>query len=297
MNKKVIVSSLIALCVFMAGCTNKQTKQVNAVASNNKQDTTIVSPTKKDTSSPVTILKSQIYTTVTQDEALNIVSKIVGVLPNGNHLDFDHMQTVDNKEYYVIHHYEVVVDSQKTGDSHTVTYEWYYVDIVKGNVYKLDVPSNTLTKVDEEKTKPVKEQQITYKKYANTRYGFSIEYPSTFVTKVIPDNNDGIMLASPDGTVELTISGINNVLNETAISSYNELIKNHSNASYKNQQGNWFVVSWMEGDKIVYEKGVVGKGSSNSFVIKYPLTQKKAYDSIVSHLNSTFKTPSIVLNH
>jgi len=259
MNKKVIVSSLIALCVFMAGCTNKQTKQVNAVASNNKQDTTIVSPTKKDTSSPVTILKSQIYTTVT--------------------------------------HYEVVVDSQKTGDSHTVTYEWYYVDIVKGNVYKLDVPSNTLTKVDEEKTKPVKEQQITYKKYANTRYGFSIEYPSTFVTKVIPDNNDGIMLASPDGSVELTISGINNVLNETAISSYNELIKNHSNASYKNQQGNWFVVSWMEGDKIVYEKGVVGKGSSNSFVIKYPLTQKKAYDSIVSHLNSTFKTPLIATNH
>lgn len=297
MNKKIIVISLIYLSVFMVGCTNKQTKQINAVSSNNKQSSTNSSQSKNDTTNTITVIKNQVIKTITQGSAFNIVSKMVGTLPNGYHLDYDHIQPVDNKEYYVIHLYEVVVDNRETGDSHTVTYEWYYVDIITGNVYKLDVPNNTLIKVNEESAMLVKQQQVAYKQYVNARFGFSMEYPSTFVTKMIPDNNDGIILATPDGSVELTMSGVNNISNETVITSYNDLIKDHSNASYKNQQSNWFVVSWIDADKIVYEKGVVGKGSINTFIIKYPLTQKVSYDSIVSHFNSTFKTPSIDTSH
>ena len=75
------------------------------------------------------------------------------------------------------------------------------------------------------------------------------------------------------------MSGINNVLNHTTVSSYNELLQEHSNASYKKQENNWFVVSWTEGNKIVYEKRVVGSGSVNTFVLKYPLNKKNYYDS------------------
>lgn len=142
-----------------------------------------------------------------------------------------------------------------------------------------------------------KNQQVSYKQYTNDRYWFSIEYPSTFITKLLPDNNDGIILSASDGNTELTVSGINNILNETPTSIYNDLLKEHRNASYKKHADNWMVVSWLEGDKIVYEKRVVGSGSINTFIIKYPSIQNDYYSPIISHLNSTFDTPQIDTGH
>jgi len=145
--------------------------------------------------------------------------------------------------------------------------------------------------------KQSQEQPTSYKQYTNSRYGFSIEYPSTFITKVVPDNNDGRIFSTKDNSAELTVSGINNISSQDVKSLYSDLLKEHSNVSYKKQQDNWFVVSWIEGDKIVYEKMVVGSGSNNTFVIKYPSSQKEIYDEIITHLNSSFKTPSIDTGH
>ncbi|MGV8983893.1 hypothetical protein [Clostridium sp.] len=142
-----------------------------------------------------------------------------------------------------------------------------------------------------------KNQQVYYKQYTNDRYWFSIEYPSIFITKPLPDNGDGIGLSTTDENTELTIAGINNVLNETTVSIYNDLLKEHRNASYKKHEDNWMVVSWLEGDKIVYEKRVVGNGSINTFIIKYPSNQNDYYSPIISHLNSTFDTPQIDTGH
>jgi hypothetical protein len=142
-----------------------------------------------------------------------------------------------------------------------------------------------------------RQQEVSYKKYSNSRFGFSIDNPDTFITKVVPDNNDGIILASPEGDTELTVSGINNVLNETAQSLYSKLLKEHSNAAYKKQEDNWLIVSWTEGDKIYYQKSIVGAGSIDTFLIKYPIKLKDAYDSIVTHLNLSFKTPLIDISH
>lgn len=139
--------------------------------------------------------------------------------------------------------------------------------------------------------------QISYKKYINTRFEFSIEYPSSFVIKLVPDNNDGRIFSSQDGNTELTVSGINNVLNETPSSVYNDTLKEHNNASYKKLQNNWFIVSWIEGDKIVYQKSIVGKGSTNTFIFKYPSNKKSYYDSIIEHLIFSFKTPEINSAH
>lgn len=140
-------------------------------------------------------------------------------------------------------------------------------------------------------------QDISYKKYANERYGFSIEYPDNFKVKVIPNNGDGIILQSQDEKAELTISGINNVLGNTAVSEYNELLSQHNAASYKIQKNNWFILSWIEDDKIVYQKTVVGSGSENSFIIKYPTSQKDYYNPIVSHFVDTFESPGIESSH
>lgn len=153
-------------------------------------------------------------------------------------------------------------------------------------------PNNTNMKNTQQINK-TQEQNVSYKLYVNGRFGFSIEYPSDFTIKVTPDNNDGLIFQSVDGKTELTVSGINNVSNDTVISEYNNLITQHRDAPYKKQEGNWFVVSWIEGNNIVYEKTVIGTGSENTFVLEYPISQKDYYNAIVSHLVATFKNPGI----
>lgn len=157
--------------------------------------------------------------------------------------------------------------------------------------------TNNANTVSEQQTTKVQEQQVSYKQYGNARFGFNIEYPSDFTVKLVPDNGDGLIFQSADKKTELTFSGINNVLNHTAVSEYNDLLSQHSNASYKKQVDNWLVVSWVEGNNIVYEKRIVGGGSINGFIIKYPISQKDYYNTIVSHLVVTFETPEIDTSH
>ena len=70
-----------------------------------------------------------------------------------------------------------------------------------------------------------------------------------------------------------------------------------NNAPYKKQEDNCMVVPWIEADKIFYEKRVVGSGSTNTFIIKYPSNRKDYYNPIISQLNSSFKTPEISTVH
>ena len=81
---------------------------------------------------------------ISGEEALEIVYKMVGTLPEGYHLVYDNKQKKDNKDYYVIHLYEEVKDDDKT--SHTVTTNWYYVDANDKSVYKLDIVTGKLIK-------------------------------------------------------------------------------------------------------------------------------------------------------
>lgn len=142
--------------------------------------------------------------------------------------------------------------------------------------------------------------QISYSQYTSSRYGFSIEYPSNFKVTETSDNDDSILFQSPDGKTEMMVGGLNNDIDEikeTAVSRYNKELSEHSPVSYKRQEDNWFVISWIEGDTIVYEKDVRGKGSANTFWIKYPKSQKNYYKPIISHIVASFKTPEVDSPH
>lgn len=172
----------------------------------------------------------------------------------------------------------------------------YFVESKNGDIYKANIEKD-INADDLPLNKQLQDQQVSYKPYTNDRFGFSIDYPSTFVTKSILDNNDGVILSTLEGSEELTVSGVNNVLNETPISFYNNLLKKHIDAIDKSQEDNWMSVSWIEENKIVYEKVVVGSGSIDTFIIKYPASQKDYYIPIITHFNSTFKTPLINIVH
>lgn len=136
-------------------------------------------------------------------------------------------------------------------------------------------------------------ERLTYKDYYNIRYGFSIKYPSNLIKGTEPENGDGMTFTDGTGSTKLLVFGSNNVFNATAKSAYNDTLKEIPKVSYKKQFGNWYVVSWVEDNKIVYKKEVVGKGSINTLIFKYPVSQKELYSGFLQSLKSYFKTPGI----
>lgn len=297
MKRTVFMASLILFCLLAGGClgiqpTDKGVGENSKVTQNADTEKGNPDIAQSPSTAPVSSARTD---KVTEANAIERVSRIVGTLQKGWYLEVDHSGTVDGRSYYIVHFYEEVIDDEKEKVGHTVTYGWYYVDMDNGDVFEMDIATGKLMKPSLKPSDSPKEQ-ISYKTYKNERFQFSVEYPGTFITKMLPENGDGIKLGAQDGSANLIVSGINNVLDETAPQLLANLVREH-NPSYKIIKENWFVASWAEGDRIVYEKCIVGSGSINTFVIEYPVNQKEIYDPVVEHLNASFKTPSINESH
>ncbi|WP_298845268.1 hypothetical protein [Clostridium sp.] len=128
-------------------------------------------------------------------------------------------------------------------------------------------------------------KDVEYKSYINAKFLCSIKYPSNL--KVVEETANGNMFKSDDESVSLQIYGTNNALQDTIDLIYNKAIKNN-NMNYKVKDGNWFVISYTEGDKIVYQKKVVGKGSIDTFIFKFPTNQKNKYSRVVETIKKSF---------
>ena len=132
-------------------------------------------------------------------------------------------------------------------------------------------------------------KEVGYNSYLNARFLCSIKYPSDL--KVVEETANGNMFKSDDESISLQIYGTNNASHDTINSIYNKAIKNN-NMYYKVKSGNWFVISYIEGDKIVYQKKVVGKGSIDTFILKFPTIQKNKYSKVVEMIEKSFKASS-----
>lgn len=111
--------------------TNSSNNSTNTSGNSNSSNTNSQGTTKELTSS----------------DAIEKVKKILGAIPSGHYVTYDTDVTQNGKNYFVIHYYEVVTDNAATGDSHTVTYGWYYVDKSNGEVYSMDQATGSLEKI------------------------------------------------------------------------------------------------------------------------------------------------------
>jgi hypothetical protein len=128
-----------------------------------------------------------------------------------------------------------------------------------------------------------------FRTYTNERFGFSIDYPPSFVPKEPPQNGDGMALESPDGTAILVVSGSNS--SGVALSAYYDTAVRtvKGELGYHTASKDWFVVTWKEGDRLTYQKTFVGSGSENSFTFSYPEGQKLEYDHMVTRIEKSFR--------
>lgn len=134
---------------------------------------------------------------------------------------------------------------------------------------------------------------FNYKTYYNSRFGYSIEYPSFLVNEVGSQNNSGVVLSNENNNVKLILWADNNALFLTLQEVYDNALKESVNVTYSSLGSKSYVISGEEGDYIYYKNQVVGEGSMNGFMIKYPKRDEAFFDEIVTKLYNTFNAPNV----
>jgi hypothetical protein len=109
-------------------------------------------------------------------------------------------------------------------------------------------------------------QTNNLEEYCNNRYGFCIEYPgSTFTSKHMSANNDGVALISADGNYQLRVSGYFNVMDwpvEDEYTDFLDVVKSNSHGLpveevWSDFSENRFEVILKIGPKLHYEMTVL----------------------------------------
>jgi len=137
-----------------------------------------------------------------------------------------------------------------------------------------------------------------YNKYANSRYGFTTLWPSSFRAQPPPEDGDGQAWTSPDGQVQLAAYGTNNVFNyspeqdEAADASLLSVV-------YANINGDIVTVSGYKnnGRTIVYQRDVVGSGSIDTLYWSYPTNQKAQWNAAVTLTAQAFQPGNVTTAH
>ena len=131
--------------------------------------------------------------------------------------------------------------------------------------------------------------------YVNPRYGFKIEIPSGFRPLPEAENGDGQIF---EGPARITVYGSNQVASETAQSTLALLVREcPGKVAYKARGQSWYVISWSDGGSVVYVKGLIGKGCSNTLRVEYPKGLQKRLAPVVNRLEATFKPGDLSQAH
>jgi hypothetical protein len=129
-----------------------------------------------------------------------------------------------------------------------------------------------------------------YYKYINGRYAYSLSIPASFSIVFQPDNSDGCSFSLPDKSSKLSVYGSHNTSSDTIDSVFTRDISHIGVNSTKfiDHGDNWFVISWIKNDKIFYRKTFVSNEYINTMELSYPITQKDAFNDIVSTIEESF---------
>ena len=142
----------------------------------------------------------------------------------------------------------------------------------------------------------VKSEAQNNLQYSNARYGFRLSYPSFLISAPAPASGDGVRMYDKKGFV-LVATGINN---ESEISFQSDLDaqwESIGKITYGVRGNNWFTISGVKENKIIYIKGYVGSGAINHLYIEYPKDLKDKYDKIVESISKSFIPGDLTKKH
>lgn len=129
------------------------------------------------------------------------------------------------------------------------------------------------------------------RQYCNARFAFCIDYPKNFIMQAAPENGDGRTFKSKDGTVKMLAYGSNNSLMEKLSTRFNAESSSSDTrkVTYKLFKPDFFVISGVENKNVFYQKVLFKNDEYKTFLIIYPVTQKKIYDAVTAKIAASFK--------
>ena len=131
---------------------------------------------------------------------------------------------------------------------------------------------------------------ITFNSYQNSRFNYTITYPSFLNKRQESENGDGCKFYMDDNTY-LIVSGMYNALDESIISRYNEY--KSKSVTYSIQKNNWFVISdYTSNGNIFYTKTVLQNGVFFTATFYYPAKDKDKYNSVIKKIFTNFPLKS-----
>jgi hypothetical protein len=123
--------------------------------------------------------------------------------------------------------------------------------------------------------------------YANDRFGVTADVPADWREQPPPENDDGRLFLSPDGTASLAVNG-GYVMEDSAamaLAARAEPFKGER-ITYAQRGARTVTVSGFVGDRIFYRHSLLSCGAQvwSNVELEYPADEKAALDPIVAHV-------------
>ena len=127
---------------------------------------------------------------------------------------------------------------------------------------------------------------ITFNSYQNSRFNYTVTYPSFLDKRQESENGDGCKFYMDDNTY-LVVSGAYNALDESIVSRYYKC--KSKPVTYNMQKDNWFVISdYTSNGNIFYTKTVLQNGVFFTATFYYPAKDKDKYNPVIKKIFTNF---------
>lgn len=139
----------------------------------------------------------------------------------------------------------------------------------------------------------LKERNVQYETYYNSRFDYAVKYPSNIVTpQPPPTNNDGREFVSPDRDIEMAVYG-RHQLNQSLNELYREALQRQrqlgSNVTYDYLGRNEFIISGYDRTgEVFYQKTLLHYNDFLTLDLNYERSLQPEFDSVVAEISNSF---------
>lgn len=133
-------------------------------------------------------------------------------------------------------------------------------------------------------------QNVSYARYVNERFNFSVQYPENILMPQPPPTNlDGRTFTSRDSRITMRVYGQNNALSRTLAERYQEALQEQSGTiTYRNQGDNWFIISGYRAGDVFYTKTILENNNFKTLSLVYDRDLQAEFDPIVAEISRSF---------
>jgi hypothetical protein len=140
-------------------------------------------------------------------------------------------------------------------------------------------------------------------KYCNSRFGFCVEYPGSFLTqKYISENNDGVAVLSADADIQLRVYGYFNVMGWSLQEEYQDFLTaaRSDNGAVKELeiefQEDQFSVLLQVGDKLHFERTLLKGNHFISLSLEVNSSGKHSFEDSRVQMKQLLEEIKLTLN-